>query len=184
MDVRYINPFIASIKKVFSQMVRVDIKAGSPFLKNKTSDIEKLYTLSSTIDLSGTVKGKIILSMSEPVTLAVASGILSEQIKSIGEDCFDAIAEVTNMIAGGAKKEIATGSPISLSIPKVMLTKCLVYPELTPTLVIPFDTDMGRFVLQVSLLTPKPAPATPAAEAAPATTTPAAPPPEAPAAAA
>lgn len=181
MDVRYINPFIASIKKVFSQMVRVDIKAGSPFLKTRTADIEKLYTLSSTIDLSGTVKGKIILSMSEPVTLAVASGILSEQVKSIGEDCFDAIAEVTNMIAGGAKKEIATGAPISLSIPKVMLTKCLVYPEFTPTLVIPFDTEMGRFVLQVSLLTPKPAPA--ASDAAPAAPA-AAPAPETPPAAA
>jgi chemotaxis protein CheX len=123
--------------------------------------MHRLYSLSAAIDLSGPVTGKIVLSMSEPVTLAIASGLLCETVKAIGEDCYDAIAEVTNMIAGGAKKEIASHEPICLSIPKVMPTRCITCPEQMPTLVIPFDTAMGRLVLQVSMIVlkrPDPAP--------------------------
>jgi chemotaxis protein CheX len=151
MDVKIINPFILSTKKVFEDMVHISLSAGKPFLKPASQRFHKLYRLSAVIGLEGSTRGLLIMSMSEPVSLAISSGLIGAPLTNINADAYDAIAELINMIAGGAKKDLASEKPISLTIPKIMLTENVQYPAAQPVLIIPFETSAGKLILQVSM---------------------------------
>lgn len=152
MDVRYINPFIRSIEQVFIEMVNIPVKIGSPYLKTIHERIHKLFQVSAIIELKGSASGKVVVSLSEPVGLAIASALLNTQIKSINDDCRDAIGELTNMIVGSAKKDIPSDRPITVTVPKVVASEDVTYPSDLPVLIIPIDTSAGRLILQVALL--------------------------------
>ena len=149
MDVNIINPFIRSTKQIFADMVHISLSAGKPYLKPPAERVHKLYQLSAIIGFSGSMQGQVILSMSEPVCLAISSALLAMPIHKVNAECYDAIAELINMIAGGAKKDIAPSTPISLTIPKIMLSENVRYLRDLPVLIIPFDTSVGKMLLQV-----------------------------------
>jgi chemotaxis protein CheX len=152
MDVAIINPFVRSTKRVFADMVRISLSAGRPYLKPKNECFHKLYKLSAVIGLNGSARGQVVMSMSEQVCLAIASGLLATQLTKVNADCYDAIAELANMIAGGAKKEISAEKPITLTIPRIILTENVQYLRGVPILIIPFDTSAGKLILQVSMI--------------------------------
>jgi chemotaxis protein CheX len=151
MDVKIINPFILSTKKIFADMVHISLTAGKPYLKPLGQRFHKFYRLSAVIGLEGSTHGQLIMSMSEQVSLAISSGLLGTQLTKINADAYDAIAELINMIAGGAKKDIAAEKPISLTIPKIMLTENVKYIKSLPILIIPFDTSHGKLILQIAM---------------------------------
>jgi chemotaxis protein CheX len=150
MDVAYINPFIRAIREVFTSMVKVPFTIGKPHLKDHGERMHKLYKISAVIGLSGNTTGQVVLSLSEPVAFALSTAIAGCTIKEIGPDCFDALAEITNMIAGAAKKELP-GGQVTLTIPTLLETQDVVYPTKDPVITMPLDTPAGRFVLEVSL---------------------------------
>jgi chemotaxis protein CheX len=151
MDVKIINPFIASTKKIFTDMVHISLTAGKPYVKPAHERFHKLYRLSAVIGMEGSARGQLILSMSEQMSLAISSGLLGEEITKVNADAYDAIAELANMIAGGAKKDIASEKPITLTIPKIMLTENVTYLKSQPILIIPFDTSAGKLILQIAM---------------------------------
>jgi chemotaxis protein CheX len=151
MDVRYVNAFISSTRQVFAGMVKATLKVGKPYAKRPTDRLRDAQTLSAVIGMSGTVSGLIALSMSEPVSLALAAGFVGEPANKNNGDSYDAIAELANMIAGGAKKEFLGTAPVSLSIPKVMRGELVQFPRNIPLLVIPFETSVGNMLLHVAL---------------------------------
>jgi hypothetical protein len=65
MDVKYINPFVKAVKKLFNTMIDVPFKLGTPNLKKgDTPDHE----ISSIIGLSGTVRYSASLIWIAPLT--------------------------------------------------------------------------------------------------------------------
>jgi chemotaxis protein CheX len=151
MDVNIINPFIASTKTIFSDMVHISLTAGKPYVKPVRERFHKLYRISTVIGMEGSCRGQLVLSMSEPVCLAISSGLLGEPITKVNADAYDAIAELANMIAGGAKKHMNSEKPITLTIPKIMLTENVTYLKGEPILIIPFDTSAGKLILQITM---------------------------------
>ena len=148
MDVRYINPFLSSIKNVFDTMINVPFNIGKPKLKE---DNTPLYDISGIIGLSGDVTGCVVINLSKDVALQLASSLLFEEQTEINADCTDAIGEVANMISGNAKKDFPEGN-VSISVPSVVVGKHVtLYPSNKPIISIPCETSAGRMIVDVCL---------------------------------
>ena len=148
MDARYINPFIKSIRNVFKTMLSVDVTVGKPHVKE--GDAAR-PDVSGVIGFSGDASGSVVLSFSSEVALKIASTFAGIEMQIDHDDFADAIGELANMVAGGAKSEFE-GLSVSISLPSVIIgaghrvSRSVCYPRL----VIPCETSLGSFVVEVS----------------------------------
>ena len=148
MNVKYINPFLASIKDVFDTMLQVPFTMGKPQIKD---DNVPRYDVSGIIGLSGSVTGCVVINLSEEIALQLASALSGEEYTEFNDDSSDAIGELANMIAGGAKKDFP-GEDNSISVPSIVIGKHRVnYPSGVPIITIPCDTSAGRLMVDVAL---------------------------------
>ncbi|MCP4712870.1 MAG: chemotaxis protein CheX [Planctomycetes bacterium] len=148
MNVKYINPFLTSIKNVFDTMLQVPFAMGKPQIKE---DNVPRYDVSGIIGLSGGVTGCVVINLSEELAFQLAEALSGEKYTEFDDDCSDAIGELANMIAGGAKKDFP-GENNSISVPSIVIGKHRVkYPSGVPILTIPCDTSAGRLTVDVAL---------------------------------
>jgi len=148
MDVKYINPFLVSIRNVFDTMLQIPFNIGKPSVKE---DKVPRYDISGIIGLSGSVTGCVVLNLSQELALQLASALTGEDIPEVDGECTDAIGEIANMIAGGAKKDFP-GEDNSISVPSIVIGKHQVsYPSGLPIISIPCDTGAGRLAVEVAL---------------------------------
>ena len=151
MNVAYINPFLASTRSVFETMVRAKLSLGAPALKRAEDRLFKLYTVSAMIDLSGAVVGRVVVSFSPTVAYAVGGALAGRSFDRVDEDLMDALGEIANMIAGGAKTSMPQGGNVQISTPRVIPAHAVTYPPGVPVIVLPFDTTAGRFVIETAI---------------------------------
>lgn len=150
MRVEYIDPFIRSLTNVFQTMLECKPHRGEICL-NKERRSE--YPISGVIGLSGRAKGTVVLSLSEEVALRAASAMLQTEVTELDEEVIDAVGELTNMLAGGAKAELEQYQ-LSISLPNVVTGRGheIHFPlEVTP-IRIPFDTDWGPLSVEVGFV--------------------------------
>lgn len=148
MDVKYINPFIDAVKKLFGTMIEVPFKLGKPSLKK--GNIPD-YEISSIIGLSGTVTGCVVINLSQDIALQLVSALIGDEVTELDDDCTDAIGEIANMIAGNAKTDFPS-SGTSISVPSVVVGKHKVsYPSGLPIICIPYITEKGQMVIEIAL---------------------------------
>jgi chemotaxis protein CheX len=150
VDVRYINPFLSAVSRVFRTMIDVPIDVGAPRLKTSK---EPDQGISAVIGLSGSVTGCLVINLSVASALELASGFIGEERDRVDDDVADAIGEIANMIAGNAKNDFPAGGS-AISVPSVVIGKQRVaYPENTPILSIPCRTQKGDLTIDVALAT-------------------------------
>ena len=151
MDVAYINPFILSTIETFKKMLNNDIKPGKVAIKN---DATHTYDVSGVIGLSGEAQGSICLSF--PLIALRWSRLSRNGNKIIGAEVADAIGELANIIAGNAKQHL-TQFNLSISPPKVIMGTGhkIASQRGVPTIIVPFSSSLGEFVMEVSLKTPE-----------------------------
>lgn len=156
MKAEYINPFLISTKNVVETMAQTPVKSGKPELKK---DAKTYGDVTGIIGMSSdTVTGAMVLSFSENCILNIVANMLMEPVKSkVDDDVVDAVGELTNMICGGAKAELAKiHLKFDLATPTMVVGKGV---EITmfsssPTIVIPFESKYGIFVIEANLRTP------------------------------
>ncbi|KMQ52006.1 Chemotaxis protein CheX [Chitinispirillum alkaliphilum] len=155
MDVSYVNPFVISTIETFGKMLNTDIKPGK--LAIKKNEASYTYDVSGIIGLSGEAQGSICLSFPKIVALKVISALLGMEIKIVGPDIADGVGELVNIVAGNAKQHL-TSYNLSISLPKVIFGKDhrIASGRGVPTLVVPFDSGLGDFAMEISLKTPEP----------------------------
>ncbi len=82
--------------------------------------------------------------------------MLYEPPKSeIDDEIVDAVGELTNMICGGAKAELAKlNQKFDLATPTMIVGTGIAITVFSdaPTVIIPFDTDCGKFVIEANLM--------------------------------
>lgn len=152
MDVRYINPFIAAIGNVFKTMVGTEVRIGKPILKAarmKSADV------SGVIGLSGDIQGCVVLSFPEDVACKVASRFAGVEMDIDHPDFADAIGELTNMMAGNAKKDFPCKASISLPSVITGTGHSVSQSKMSPFLMIPCESKLGTFHVEVALLETK-----------------------------
>ena len=153
MDVRYINPFIVSVKQVFGTMAGVDVQVLRP--KNKKGHHEPVG-VSGVIGFSGDAAGACLLCFPTDVACKLASAFSGEGMSKDHPDFTDAIGELANMVAGSAKAKF-DGLTVSISLPSVIIGdphEVIVtgVPSTTPRLIIPCQTELGKLHIEVAMV--------------------------------
>jgi len=154
MDVAYVNPFINATLNVFKTMLNMEVKQGKPLLKTES---KYTYDISGIIGLSGSAQGSIALSFPKMMALKIVSQLIETELKVVGAELSDGIGELTNIVAGNAKAELAATSKhtLSISLPNVVIGKnhAIIRPSQHPGIMVPFSCKLGDFSMEVSLKT-------------------------------
>ena len=151
MDVRFINPFIKGTTNVLKTMAFIEPIAGKPFLKK---DQSSKCDVSGIIGLTGDAKGSLAISFTASCIFAILQNMVGETYTEMNEEVLDAVGELTNMISGDARKNLESeGLIITAAIPTIISGKDHVIKHIItgPSIIIPFSTAHGIFVLDVCL---------------------------------
>ncbi len=152
--IQFSKSLITASHPIFETMFQTKINPLKPKLKESDkTDCD----ISSIMNFSGIFQDKqffslFILSWPKETYLKMASMLLGEEYSDINEDNFDVCAEVNNMIAGNAKKELATlGYKIDMAIPSIIQGQGhkVSYPKSSDIIVIPFMSTYGEFSCEV-----------------------------------
>ena len=149
MDVRYINPFVKSITNIFETMLSSNATFGKPYVQSGEGNNPDV---SGVIGFSGDASGAVVLSVSKEKAVKIASQFAGMEIEVESADFADAIGELVNMVAGGAKAEFH-GLSVNISLPSVIIGDGHAVSNLNahPGLVIPCETPLGAFDVHVSM---------------------------------
>lgn len=151
MKAENIKPFIDSVIELYSTMLSCVVQRGEiSLLESFSNGHDEVIAL---IGLSGRVRGTVALAFPVPTALRMVERLLGAPMTSINNDVLDAVAELVNIVAGGAKARIAdqTCSSIDLSLPTVVHGQGyhISSPSYARWLDIPFVSDLGPFTLRV-----------------------------------
>ena len=152
LDVKFINPFLSSTLRVFELQCSVKAKLGQ--VRVKTSKDEKfLGDVSGIISLQEeSFHGILSLSFSLEVFKHIAKCMLSEEVSSVSEDNHDIAAELSNMVLGGAKKELSTlGYNLKPTLPSSVFGAQRTNMKLNAetAIIVPFESSAGNFWVEI-----------------------------------
>jgi len=152
MKVEYINPFIESVYELFSTMLSAQaIRGDVGVARDAEGNTRHLVAL---IGLSGKARGMVALAFPVSTALAMVNRLLGTDTRVLDDTVSDAIAEMVNIVAGGAKAKLTNGEgpPIDLSLPTVVRGNSydVDYPSGSVWLEVPFTSDLGPFSLRVT----------------------------------
>jgi len=151
MDAALVNPFIEGTLHILDTTAFVKVKPETPFLKrNRFAQGD----ISGLIEISGDLSGSASISFSEKSILGIVSDMFGEEMTEINEEIYDAVGELSNMVAGHVTTKIA-------EMDKKVKVK---FTEVKPgpgheiqhiegaeyVLAIPFRTTRGKVVIEVS----------------------------------
>ena len=142
MDARYINPFVKSVCNTFGTMCGLPVTIGKPSLKQGD---QPYSDVSSVIGFSGDATGSVVLNFGFETASKIASSFAGIDITPEHPDFADALGELANMVAGGAKAQFE-GLNISISLPNVIVgpKHNVSASKNTPRLIIPVSDGRGR----------------------------------------
>jgi len=153
MDVKYINPFLNATLEVLKTMAFLDPVAGKPYLKQSDT---AAGDVSAIIGITGDAIGSLAISFTEPCICGIVGNMLGEVFTEVNKDIFDAAGEITNMVSGVARSYLEKeGMTVYAAIPTVVYGKghTVMHILRAPSIVVPFSTPKGDFVIDVCLKT-------------------------------
>lgn len=151
MDVKFINPFLNGTLEVMKKMAFVEPRPGKAYLKQTTvahGDV------SGIIGITGDMIGSLAISFGEGCICHLVGSMLGESFAEANREVFDGVGEITNMISGVARTHMEKeGMQVYAAIPSVVYGKNHTINHIlkSPSIVIPFDTDHGSFVVDVCI---------------------------------
>ena len=150
MNVEFINPFIAALLNVLKTMAQTDLTPGKP--KKKTDEIAR-GDVSGLIGMVGPkMKGSLSITFDEALALEIMHRMLGEKPANINAEVTDMVGEITNMICGGAKHDLADkGYEFGMATPVIVSGKGHTITHQTdgPKVIMPFASDDGRAHLEI-----------------------------------
>lgn len=150
MNVKYINPFLTSTVSVFETMMGCTLSRETPYIGRGSQPV---HDVSGIIGLSGKAQGMVVLSLCREAALGITEVMLQERPESINSDVTDAVGELTNIIAGGAKGQMEH-LELSVSLPTVITghTHSIEFPSRVTPVCIPFQSDWGPVTVEFGLV--------------------------------
>lgn len=148
MDNSFVLPFIKSARNVFETMLNLEVRFGTPEVRDTPLPS---HDVSAIIGMSGDLEGSVVLSFPSDTARRVVAVFTGCDSQPSNEDLSDAIGEVVNMIAGGAKAQFQ-GKSVSISCPSVVVgSSHKVYGRKDITMVaIPCSCDCGDFCVEIA----------------------------------
>ena len=151
MDVKFINPFLDGTAEVLNKMAQINPVAGKSFAKTHDT---AYGDVSGIIGMTGDAIGSLALTFSEKCIIGIISKMLGESHAEINKEVMDAVGELTNMISGASRKLMEKDNlKVFAAIPTVVFGKAHSVRHVIqgPSIVIPFKTEYGDFVIDVCL---------------------------------
>ena len=152
------KPFIEAAKNVFETMVFTKLDPQKPFIKKDNvsrGDISAVLGMSGEVDTDGEkrdYKAMLILSWPYQSYYKVASAMLMETYEEYNDDIADVGGEISNMIMGNAKRDLAgMGYTSNMSIPSMVegAGHTIKYPPGTIIIVIPINSAHGTMFMEL-----------------------------------
>lgn len=152
MKVQYINPFLSSTISAFDTMLHCQLQRGEPFAKDNHNPENEV---SGIIGLSGRAQGIVVLGLNREAALDATEAMLLERPSEINGDVTDAVGELANIIAGGAKAQLEH-LELNVSLPTVITGRhyCVDFPSKVTPICIPFDSAWGPITVEVGISDP------------------------------
>lgn len=149
MDTNFILPFIKSTRNVFETMLHMPVTFGTPAMR---AEQIPTHDVSAIIGMSGDIEGAVVLSFPAETSRRVVAVFTGSELPLSNEDMSDAIGEVVNMIAGGAKAQF-NGKNVSISCPSVVMggSHKVYGAKDNVTVAIPCSCDCGEFSVEVAM---------------------------------
>lgn len=153
LNMEFINPFLAATLNVLKVQAGTEATNGQIYLKKPTDQF--VGDVSGIIGIvSDTFTGSVVISFPETTFLKIISQMLGEEITKVDKDVSDGAGEIVNIIFGQAKISLnSLGYGIKTAIPSVVTGKNHSFSSQTkgPVMVIPFDSNMGAFYIEIGL---------------------------------
>ena len=150
MKVELINPFIEATLNVLETTSSITTNPLEPFVKK---DNIALGCVTGLIDLNGEYSASVAITFTETCILKIVSNMFGEEITKVDEDIYDAVGEISNMIAGQVSLSITEfGESLKATFKKVLSENKHQIDHIVkkPILAVPFSTDAGEFTIEVS----------------------------------
>ncbi|NLH49500.1 MAG: chemotaxis protein CheX [Myxococcales bacterium] len=152
MKVDYVNPFLNGILNVLATMAMIEAVPGKPYLK--TGETAKGEVTGLIGLASPELKGSLAINFTKGAILRIAEAMLGEHLTEIDATALDVAGEITNMVTGGAKRELSEkGYKFDMALPTIVngIEHCISHGTKAPTIVVPFTIESaGEFYVEVS----------------------------------
>ena len=150
MNVEFINPFMKALLNVLSTMAQTNLTPGKP---SKKSDEKARGDVSGLIGMVGPqMKGSLSITFEKSLALEIMQRMLGEKPDELNAEVTDMVGEITNMITGGAKKDLADkGFEFGMATPVVVSGEghTITHQVDGPKIIIPFNSEDGKAFLEI-----------------------------------
>jgi chemotaxis protein CheX len=153
MNVAYVNPFLSATIELFEKTFAITPVPGEIFLDERAR--KHRWDISAVMVLTGNALGVVAIRL----TRLLADKLLKKSgVEWKGEEereslCDAMVSEMVNIIAGNAAGKLS-GYEIEISLPIVIQGEnhTVSWPDRAPIIGVPFSTDCGPFMVNVSLI--------------------------------
>ena len=150
MNAEFVNPFIISLVNVLKTMAQIELQIGKP---QKKADSKARGDVSGLIGMVGSnIAGSMSITFEEGLALQVMEGMLGERPDELDDEVNDMVGEITNMVAGGAKKELAKkGYDVGMATPVVVSGKehTINHKVSGHKMILPFKAEGGKAYIEI-----------------------------------
>ena len=150
MNSEFVNPFLSSFINVLQTMAMLEIKPGRPSLKK---DAIARGDVSGLIGMAGPeISGSFAISFEKDLALNIFEMMVGESVDDIGEDIIDMVGEITNMVTGGAKRQLGEkGYDFNMATPIVVTGPghTITHQVDGTKVLMPFKSDKGNAYIEI-----------------------------------
>ena len=153
-DVNFINPFIEGALHTLKVQCKVEARPGKLYKKSAAA-------AGYEIDIAGIIgitspgfNGSISIAFPAATFLAIMGLMRDEKSASITPEVQDGAGEIVNIVFGFAKRVLNDkGFALEKALPSVVTGKGMnvLHVSSSPTVVVPFETDVGVFQIEITL---------------------------------
>jgi chemotaxis protein CheX len=150
MNVEFINPFITALLNVVDMMGHTELIAEKPNIKK---NVVSMGDISGLIGMVGPkTKGSLSITFEKSLALRIMHRMLGESKNEIDEEVIDMVGEITNMVSGGAKKELSIkGYEFEMATPMIVsgANHTIDHIHDGHVIIIPFSSDSGKAFIEI-----------------------------------
>ena len=153
MNAAYINPFLTATIDLFDQSFGLKPTVGAAYIDERASSHR--WDISAIMVLTGNAVGVVVLRLTKLLAdkLLEKSGVTWSSDDEREKLVTEMVGELVNIIAGNASGRL-TDFDVDISVPVVVQGKnhTISWPERSPVIAIPFATNLGHFLVNVSIM--------------------------------